>query len=139
MKKSTSVLLKVSATAALLVMILSLSGCANACACVSLPTPAPGAISEEAAVAAAKQNAPPSVDEPSVIWAHVALNPFEPRAGEVPLVWEVRLQGGLALSSCAPGFLDRYPTPSDPSCLDRDGGLVVVLDQFTGKFLGWAH
>jgi len=31
------------------------------------------------------------------------------------------------------------PSPSDSACLDRDGGINVVLDYFSGDLLGWIH
>lgn len=131
--------LRATATIGLLGVVLSMTGCATACACAPRLTPAPGAITKEAAIAAAKQNAPPSTSDPSVIWAQVATNPFAQGQTDRQLVWEVRLQSGFAMPPCASGFLDRYPTPSDMPCLDGDGGLVAVLDQFSGSLLGWTH
>jgi hypothetical protein len=52
------------------------------------------------------------------------------------MVW---LKGDFALPSCPTGFLERNPTPSDLPCLDAEGGLVAVLDQFSGALLGWTH
>jgi hypothetical protein len=35
--------------------------------------------------------------------------------------------------------LDRYPLQSDAPCLDQDGGMVAVLDHYSGALLGWIH
>lgn len=134
------VALRAAATITLFGVVVSLTACSTACACAPPPpTPAPGAISEEAAIAAAKQQAPPSTSNPSVIWAQTAVNPYTRGQPDAQLVWEVRLQGDFAVPSCPPEFPDRYPTPSDAPCRDRDGGLIAVLDQFSGELLGWIH
>jgi hypothetical protein len=45
----------------------------------------------------------------------------------------------LAASPCPSGWLDRVPTVSDPTCLDAEGGIDVVLDYYSGELLGWIH
>ena len=105
------------------------------------PTAAPGGISQDAAIARAREAAAASGPAPTVVWASIESNPFVPRgnAPPGPLVWIVRLQGGLAASPCPSGFLDVPPSASSSACLDGDGGLDVVLDYFSGAFLGWTH
>jgi hypothetical protein len=119
---------------ALLVVDLLATGC---CGCVSLPAAEPGAITRDQAIAAALREAQSVATDPSVVTAQVYPDPFDVTRRR--LVWTVRLQGGFAVASCSPGFLDRYPSPSDPPCTDQDNGIVVVLDEFTGQFLGWSH
>ena len=106
--------------------------------CTHGPTEAPGGLSRDAAIAAARGYAP-SGGEASLVWAAPESNPFAPRGSIGGLAWEVRLTGALAASPCASGFLDREPTNSDPPCLDRDSGLIVVLDFYSGALLGWLH
>jgi hypothetical protein len=74
------------------------------------------------------------------VWAAIGHSPFGAQAvDEGPLVWEVRLQAGFGASPCPSGFLEVFPTPSDPACLDQDSGLVAVLDYYSGSLLGWTH
>jgi hypothetical protein len=98
------------------------------------PTAAPGGISRDAAITRAREVAPASSPAPTVVWASIESSPFVPRgnAPPGPLVWIVRLQGGLAASPCPSGFLDVPPSASSSACLDGDGGLDVVLDYFSG-------
>jgi hypothetical protein len=105
------------------------------------PTAAPGGISRDAAITRAREVAPASSPAPTVVWASIESSPFVPRgnAPPGPLVWIVRLQGGLAASPCPSGFLDVPPSASSSACLDGDGGLDVVLDYFSGTLLGWTH
>ncbi len=75
-----------------------------------------------------------------MVWAQVGPDPFtQPTTSETRLVWMVRLQGPFDASPCPSGFLDRLPSVSDPPCLDNAGGLVAVLDVFTGALIGWIH
>ena len=85
--------------------------------------------------------APASSPPPTLVWASIESDPFVrgPSATPGRLVWMVRLEGGLAAPSCDPGDLDEPPSTADKPCQDADGGLVVVLDFFTGAFLGWTH
>lgn len=122
------------AFAALLVVGLLATGC---CGCGSLPTAEPGAITRDQAIAAALREAQAVATDPSVVGAQVYPDPFDLTRRR--LVWTVRLQGGFAVATCSPGFLDRYPSPSDPPCTDQDNGIVVVLAEFTGQSLGWSH
>lgn len=129
----------------------SLAGCGGvvggcdgllfAAACTHGPTAAPGGLSQEAAIAAARRQAPAASPDPSLVWAEIEPDPFAPPgSADRRLVWEVRLQGSsLTAPACPSGFLDRAASPSDPACLDGDGGLIVVLDYFSGAFLGWIH
>jgi len=129
----------------LLVVFLS-AGCdvvspfANTC-CTHGPTAAPGGLSEAAATARAVAVAPWTSEETTVIWASIESNPFVPRGANPPgpLVWIVRLAGGLDLAPCPSGMLDRVPNPSDAACRDVDGGVDVVIDFFSGDLLGWIH
>ena len=105
-----------------------------------LPTTPPGGLSREAAVAAAQRHAPASAAQPIVVWARVGPDPFTlPATSRTRLVWMVRLQGSFDASPCPSGYLDKLPSASDPACLDNEGGLVVVLDVFTGALIGWTH
>jgi hypothetical protein len=105
------------------------------------PTAAPGGISHEAAITKARDVAPGSGPSTTVVWASIESDPFAPRgtAPPGPLVWIVRLQGRLQVSPCPSGFLDRPAALSDGACLDRDGGINVVLDYVSGDLLGWTH
>jgi hypothetical protein len=105
------------------------------------PTAAPGGLSKDAAITLALREAPASSPAPTVVWASIESNPFYPRGNNPtgPLVWIVRLQGGLSASPCPSGSLDRLPSASDAVCLDQDGGVDVVLDYFSGDLLGWIH
>ena len=138
----------------ILVILLTVAGCAVAapspspspsptpnCACATLPlTGPPGGLSHDAAITAAERFAPPSSAEPAVIWAYVESNPFVwPKSSDEPLVWEVRLQGPFAASPCPSGFEEYAPSPSDKACLDGDSGIIVVLDYYSGAWLGWSH
>lgn len=109
--------------------------------CTHGPTGAPGGISQEAAITKAREVAPGSGPSTAVTWASIEGDPFAPRgtAPSGPLVWIVRLQGGLTASPCPSALLDNLPSPSDSACLDRDGGINVVLDYFSGDLLGWIH
>ena len=54
-------------------------------------------------------------------------------------MWVVRLEGSFAASPCPSGFDERLPSVTDPPCLAAASGLDVVLDAFTGSFIGWVH
>ncbi len=45
----------------------------------------------------------------------------------------------VGVSPCPSGLFERQPTVTDGACLDADSGLIVVLDYFTGSFVGWLH
>jgi hypothetical protein len=109
-------------------------------ACTHGPTAAPGGLSQAAAIAAARRVAPLASGDPAVIWASIEHSPFAANGtGERTLVWEVRLQAAFAASACPSGFLEVFPTPSDPACLDQESGLIAVLDYYSGTLLGWTH
>jgi hypothetical protein len=113
------------------------TGCA-----VVPPTLEPGALTRDEAIAAAIRQAPPGMSNPTVEWAVDGQNPFAP--GGSPPVWLVRLDGTADIPTCAPGYLDRVPSPSDGPCLGNQlgkvpYGLVVVLDPYTGALLGWSQ
>lgn len=110
-------------------------------ACSHIPTSPPGGISQDAAIAAARRAAPRASGDPAVIWvAAIEHYPFADQyAGAPSWVWEVRLQAAFVASPCSSGFLEAFPTPSDPACLDQDSGLVAVLDYASGALLGWTH
>lgn len=117
----------------------AVAGASAACA-TPITTGPPGGLSRDAAIAAALRLAPSSANEPSVIRASVADDPFTwPEPTNPRVVWEVRLQGSFAASPCTTGFLDKLPTLADPACLDSESGLVVVLDYFSGAFIGWIY
>jgi hypothetical protein len=107
--------------------------------CTFGPTGAPGGLSRDAAIAAARGHVPQGGGGASLVWASVESDPFAPRPSIGGLVWEVRLVGPTMAPPCPSGFLDRAPTGSDPPCLDRDSGIVVVLDYVSGEFIGWIH
>ncbi len=104
--------------------------------CTHGPTEAPGGLSPDEAIAAARRYAAGGNDA-AVIWAATESDPFARPNGAV--VWEVRLATGLAGPSCPSEVLGRLPSPSDAFCLDQDGGVIVVLDFFSGAFRGWLH
>lgn len=109
-------------------------------ACTHGPTGAPGGLSHDAAIAAARQVAPPASADPTVVWASIERDPFAPLSmSEARLVWKVRLEGSFAAGPCPSGFLDRPASSADAACLDGESGLVVVLDYFSGAFIGWDH
>ena len=126
---------------ALLVVCCSLVVACNNC-CVTPPaTLAPGALTQEQASAAALRQAPAGMTNPAVEYASVGQNPF---ISSGPPVWLVRLTGAASIPTCAPGYLDRAPSPTDPPCMDNQqgkepNGLVVVLDPYTGAAIGWSH
>jgi len=105
------------------------------------PTAAPGGLTQAAAIARARALAIASDGSTTVVWANVENDPFAARGAGSPgrLVWMVRLAGGLAASACPSGFLDRPASASDGPCLDVDGGVDVVLDFYSGAFIGWTH
>ena len=137
--------------AVLLVAVVAVSGCttvertplplSSSCACASPQlTQPPGALSEDAAKRAALALAPTAKQAPSVSWAQVDISPFPaPGGGSRSLVWMVRLEGSFDLVTCNDAAIWRDPTPSDPPCLDVASGLIVVLDVYSGAFLGWTH
>jgi hypothetical protein len=98
-------------------------------------------MSKDAAVARAIKALPAASPAPVVLWASIESDPFAPsgNAPPGPLTWVVRLQGGLAASPCPSGWLDPVPTASDPTCLDADGGIDVVLDYYSGELFRWIH
>lgn len=134
--------LKAVGGVALLCGVLSLAGCEAACACAPTPeriTPAPGAITQDAAIEAAKRLAPAAASEVTVGWVGVARNPFASDESSASLVWMVNLYGTFAVPSCPPG-VDARPwgvPKSLPPCLLSDKLLVAVLDHFTGQLIGW--
>ena len=109
-------------------------------ACSHIPTAPPNGLSQDAAIVTARKVAPKASGDLTVVWAATSeRSPFAaPNAGD-SWVWEVRLQGSFAASPCPSGFLEVFPTPSDPACLDQDSGLVAVLDYYSGALLGWMH
>jgi hypothetical protein len=125
---------------AMLLVALLASGCGSACACSPTPTPPAtplGALSKDAAIAAALAVAPPSTTEVAALRAKAGFNPFADSATG-PMVWLVFLKGNFALPECPPD--SEYPNPSPPhlpSCIWKDGGLTAVLDVFTGQLIGW--
>ncbi len=119
------------------------------CACSHPPTAPPGAISKDAAIAAARRVTPGAGARTQVVWAQITPDPFarhDVPAGGTPLpesfrlVWTVRLQGGLTPPACPGDTLPVTPAAaSEGPCLDTEGGVNVVLDPLTGALLGWAH
>ena len=105
------------------------------------PTAAPGGVSQAEAIALALELAIASDRAPTVVWANVETDRFAPRGAGPPgrLTWIVRLAGALAASACPAGFLDRPASVSDGPCLDADKGVDVVLDFYSGAFIGWTH
>ena len=123
-------------------LLLACCGLMIACNCCVTPPPTlgPGALTQEQAIAAAIRHTPPGMTNPSLEYASVGPNPF---INSGPPVWLVRLTGAGDIPTCAPGYLDRVPSPSDGPCLDNQqgkepNGLVVVVDPYTGALLGWS-
>ena len=126
---------RVSATPALLAAALLFSGC---CGCVRATpqiTAPTGAITRDAAIAAAKRQAPPSSTDPTVGWAVVRPNPLSSDTTN-QLVWQVNLLGPFAAPTCSPGIFDQIPVQSDQPC-EIEGWLQAVIDIYTGQLLGW--
>jgi hypothetical protein len=100
----------------------------------------PGGLSRDAAIAEALRYAPSASGQIKVVRAQVVNNPFmDVYATAQPPVWVVRLEGSFSIPPCTLEFLQRPASPSDRPCMDQASGLVVVIDYFSGKFLGWAH
>lgn len=109
-------------------------------ACSFGPTGAPGGKTREAAILLALRAAPHSTRLPTVVWAAVENDPYDLAASSGGgLVWEVRLEGPMTAPPCPSGMFDRMPSQADPPCLDATSGVIVVLDYFSGRFLGWLH
>ncbi|MEP7379089.1 MAG: hypothetical protein ABI725_05940 [Chloroflexota bacterium] len=148
-RRSTAAIVVLSSIALFAIVVLGAvavwlnSPCPPGIGCaLAPPTLAPESITREQAIAAAIRQAPSSMTDPSVDWATAGQNPFEPHSSTP--VWLVRLKGSGKLPTCAPGYVDRIPSPSDAPCLDNDlgkapYGLVVVLDPLTGDLLGWGR
>jgi hypothetical protein len=97
-------------------------------------------MSKDAAITTALALAGTSAPSTTVVWASIESDPFVRDPTNVgPLVWIVRLAGGLTAPPCPPGFLDAPPTRSSAACLDSEGGVNVVLDYFSGELVGWVH
>jgi hypothetical protein len=121
---------------ALVVVALLCAGCTYCCALATPQlTAPPGAITRDAAIAAAKREAPATSVDPKVGYAVVQTNPFPGSGSSDQLVWQVSLLAPFAVPTCAPG-VDRTPLQSDAPCV-MDGGLQAVIDVYTGQLLGW--
>ena len=108
-------------------------------ACTHMPTMPPGAISREAAIAAALRVVPTGGAN-RVIWANFERYPFaDGTASPGARVCMIRIEGVAATPACPSGMLDRQARAGDPICLDTSAGVDVVLDIATGALLGWAH
>lgn len=118
------------------------SPCPYGTGCATPPATLPaGSLTRSQAIAAALRQAPAGMSNPTVRWAVAGQNPLA-KSSTTP-VWLVRLTGA-GLPTCAPGYLDRLPSPSDAPCLDNHldkepYGVVAVLDPLTGELLGWSH
>ncbi len=107
------------------------------CACSYPPTPPAGAVSRDAAIAAALRAVPGAGATTQVLWADVYPDLF---ASPETQVWMVRLEGALAIPACPGDTLPTTPaSSSEGPCLDSGGGVDVVLDIMTGTLLGWTH
>jgi len=96
-------------------------------------------MSKDAAIAAARRLAPAAGAELAVVWAAVEHDPFAPQ-GDVRWAWMVRLTGVFAASPCPTQDPDAASrTNASVACVDGDGGLDVVLDYYTGAFVGWTN
>jgi len=104
-------------------------------------------MSKDAAIAAARRLAPAAGAELAVVWAAVEHDPFAPQ-GDVRWAWMVRLTGVFAAPPCPtqdPDAASRTNasvasrTNASVACVDGDGGLDVVLDYYTGAFVGWTN
>ena len=108
-------------------------------ACTHAPTGPPGGMSKDAAIAAARRLAPAAGAELAVVWAAVEHDPFAPQ-GDVRWAWMVRLTGVFAAPPCPTQDPDAASRPNaSVACVDGDGGLDVVLDYYTGAFVGWTN
>src|SRR5664279_1180374 len=95
--------------------LLSGACCPSSCTPATLTfAPPSGAITMEAAIAAAKRQAPPATGDPTVGWAVVHPNPFASLGSSTQLVWEVSLLAPFAVATCPPGIFARSPLQSDP-------------------------
>jgi hypothetical protein len=117
----------------------------------SIPPSAPsGAISREAAIAAALRSASGATSATRVTRADIAPDPFvshdvPPGGTPLPesglLSWVVRLDGGGLLGlPCGTSLAPIRATGSAVPCIDEGGrgGYEVVLDVKTGALRGWA-
>lgn len=106
------------------------------CACSYPPTPPAGAVSRDAAVAAALRTIPGVDPATKVVNVIVDSDPL----GSGRQIWMVRLGEPLALPSCSCDPTLWTPAPaSEKPCLDGDGGVWVLVDIMTGSVLGWTH
>ena len=106
------------------------------CACSYPPTPPAGAVSRDAAIAAAIRSVPGAGPATQVVNVNVESDPF----GSGRQVWEVRLGSPLAIPSCPGDTMPQTPVSSSARpCLDGEGGLWVVVDMMSGAVLGWVH
>ncbi len=106
-------------------------------ACSHPPTAPPGAISEAAAIAAARAAMGDTAKKAEVINTSVQQDYTLPSH---EWLWEVRLGGAaLHISPCPSDYLDHPPAWSAPPCLDELQGLWVIVDAFSGQVLGTMH
>ncbi len=136
-----------AAAVAILVAACSAAGplASASCGGARPPLTAPaGGLTRSQAVAAALAVAPRSASTPNVVWTQVSSSPFsgdEPSGGK--LVWMVRLEADFDVPACLrtdvgpEDVTARRQTPSDPPCLDDAGGIVAVLEMYTGRLIGW--
>jgi hypothetical protein len=106
------------------------------CACSYPPTPPAGAVSRDAAIAAAIRSVPGAGPTTQVVNVNVETDPF----GSGRQVWEVRLGTPLSIPSCPGDAMPQTPASASAGpCLDSEGGVWVVLDMMSGAVLGWVH
>jgi hypothetical protein len=106
------------------------------CGCTYPPTPPAGAVSRDAAIAAALRDVPGTGPTTQVVNVIVDGDPL----GSGRQVWMVRLGAPLAIPSCTGDMTLATPAPASAvPCLDTEGGVWVVLDIMTGELLGWTH
>ena len=108
-------------------------------ACTFPPTAPPNGLSRETAIATARRLAPVTAAAPDAVWATAQRDPFA-RQGAERWVWEVRLAGAFTAPACPTGMPEPLSPPDGSTpCVDGDGGLVVVLDFYTGALVGWTN
>ena len=118
----------------------------SSCACSYPPTAPPGALTRDAAIAAALRVTPGAGPNTTVVWADIYPDPFVqhdvpsgvPDPTSSRLAWIVRLEGGLTAPPCG-GVPAVIPAAEGGPCLDGRGGVGVVFDPITGALRGWTH
>jgi hypothetical protein len=68
----------------------------------------------------------------------IGIDPFAgPRTTARGYVWVVRLIGSFGLPTCPVSRVLRPPSTQNPPCVDSESGIYVVIDYYTGAFIGF--